>query len=92
MAKVVKAHAPRDSLVYSCGSLYTSIIPCLALRGVGHAIRTSQTLKHKVLLLNGSRDRETPGYDAVDFVEAIFAALCEHGGESTGGAKANDFM
>ncbi|KAL8290296.1 hypothetical protein RQP46_003235 [Phenoliferia psychrophenolica] len=67
--------ASATCLVYSCGSLYTSIIPCLALRGVGHAIRTSQSLRHKVLLLNGARDRETPGYDAQDFVEAIGAAL-----------------
>ena len=83
---------PFYSLVYSCGSLYTSIIPCLALRGVGHAIRSSQTLRHKVLLLNGSCDRETPGYDAVDFVNAIHSALIEHGGEAAAPSDVKDFV
>lgn len=81
------------SLVYSCGSLYTSVIPCLALRGVGTAIRTSPSLKQKVLLLNGTHDRETPGYDAKDFVEAIRSALSEHDGELLGGrTRARDFL
>lgn len=37
-------------LVYSCGSLWTSIIPCLALQGVGSAIAESGSLRAKVLL------------------------------------------
>lgn len=40
----------RDVLVYSCGSLYTSIIPCLALRGLATAIATSTSLKARVIL------------------------------------------
>ena len=42
--------AKRDVLVYSCGSLFTSIVPCLTLRGLATAISTSPTLKAKVLL------------------------------------------
>ena len=56
-----------EYLVYSCGSLYTSLIPPLALSGVANAIAMSK-LKAKILLLNGSFDRETDGMTAVDFV------------------------
>lgn len=42
--------AQKEVLVYSCGSLWTSIVPCLALRGVASAIAKSATLKAKVLL------------------------------------------
>ncbi|KAL0570988.1 hypothetical protein V5O48_010973 [Marasmius crinis-equi] len=66
-----------DALVYSCGSLWTSIIPCLALRGVGSAIARSRSLKAKVLLLNTENDRETEGYTAVDYVQAITRTLNE---------------
>lgn len=65
------------AIVYSIGSLYTSIIPCLVLRGVGEAIATSPA-HSKILLLNGSLDRESgPSWnplDAMDFIHAIAKA------------------
>lgn len=67
--------ASRDFLVYSCGSLWTSIIPCLALRGVARAIASSPSLRAKVLLLNSENDRETDGYDAADYIHAIVRTL-----------------
>ncbi|GFZ45195.1 hypothetical protein JCM24511_02921 [Saitozyma sp. JCM 24511] len=69
----------RDILVYSCGSLYTSIIPCLALRGLASAIAISPTLRAKVILLNSKNDRETPGYRASDYVQAILDTLGRFG-------------
>uniref|UniRef100_V5ERN8 Uncharacterized protein n=2 Tax=Kalmanozyma brasiliensis (strain GHG001) TaxID=1365824 RepID=V5ERN8_KALBG len=63
------------TLIYSCGSLWTSIVPCLALRSVASSIATSPTLRWKVLLLNSVQDRETRGMDARDFVEAICGSL-----------------
>jgi len=42
--------ATREILVYSCGSLWTSIIPCLALKGVAGGIAHSPSLRAKVLL------------------------------------------
>jgi len=65
----------RDVLLYSCGSLWTSIIPCLALRGLTSAIARSRTLRAKILLLNAQNDRETDGYSAVDYVNAITRTL-----------------
>lgn len=62
-------------LVYACGSLWTSIIPCLALRGVGPAIARSNSLRAKILLLNSENDRETPGYTAVDYIRAFASTL-----------------
>ncbi|KAH9949457.1 UPF0052-domain-containing protein [Amylocystis lapponica] len=64
-----------DVLVYSCGSLWTSIIPCLALKGVANAIARSRSLRAKVLLLNSKNDRETDGYTAVDYVKTIARTL-----------------
>ncbi|KAF8519208.1 hypothetical protein JB92DRAFT_2900010 [Gautieria morchelliformis] len=67
--------AERDVLVYSCGSLWTSIIPCLALRGVASAIARSSSLKAKVLLLNSKNDRETEGLTSLDYIRAIVNTL-----------------
>lgn len=75
--KVVSHLSAKKTLVYSIGSLYTSLIPCLVLRGIGNAIAQSQSLKHKVLLLNGTNDRETSDYTALDFINAITSALNE---------------
>ncbi|KAH6917168.1 hypothetical protein BKA70DRAFT_1367687 [Coprinopsis sp. MPI-PUGE-AT-0042] len=65
----------KDVLVYSCGSLWTSIMPCLALRGVATAIASSYSLRAKVLLLNYENDRETEGYTATDYIDAIVRTL-----------------
>ncbi|MCJ1240123.1 hypothetical protein MMC14_008123 [Varicellaria rhodocarpa] len=73
--KVLDAIKNADVAIYSIGSLYTSIIPCLILKGVGAAIATTPSLKYKILILNGSLDRETgprsSPFAATDFVEAI---------------------
>ncbi|XP_065878416.1 uncharacterized protein [Euphorbia lathyris] len=62
-----------DCIVYAMGSLFTSICPSLVLRGVGEII-SSRTCP-KVLLLNGSHDRETNSFSASCFVTAITDAL-----------------
>jgi len=59
-----------EVIVFAMGSLFTSIIPCLVLRGVGEAVLARPSAQ-KVLLLNGSHDRETFGLSASDFVRAI---------------------
>ncbi|KAI0044878.1 UPF0052-domain-containing protein [Auriscalpium vulgare] len=64
-----------EVLVYSCGSLWTSIIPCLALRGVASAIARSSSLQAKIIFLNSRNDRETTGYTAVDYIDAIARTL-----------------
>ncbi|KAF4623230.1 hypothetical protein D9613_001997 [Agrocybe pediades] len=68
----------REILVYSCGSLWTSIIPCLALRNVAASIAGSSTLRAKVLLLNTENDRETDGYTAADYIRSIVRTLNEN--------------
>ncbi|KAI9271831.1 hypothetical protein BDA99DRAFT_545953 [Phascolomyces articulosus] len=73
--KVISHMSTKGTLIYSIGSLYTSIVPCLILRDVGNSIAHSTTLKNKILLLNGSNDRETDGYTAMDFINTITAAL-----------------
>ncbi|KAI9256177.1 hypothetical protein BY458DRAFT_519600 [Sporodiniella umbellata] len=75
--QVIRQLSSKHSLVYSIGSLYTSLIPCLVLRSIGNAIAHSKTLKYKILMLNGFTDRETYKYNAMDFVRAITEALHE---------------
>ena len=79
--KAVETLRAAEAVIYSIGSLYTSIVPSLILRGVGDALAKSLGIRYKVLILNGSLDRETgpsatgdPPMGAVEFVEAIIRA------------------
>lgn len=73
--RVIEAIRDSQAIIYSIGSLYTSIIPSIVLRGVGEAISKCPA-RHKILILNGSLDREVgpDPYSALDFVEAIARA------------------
>ncbi|KAF5764874.1 putative LPPG:FO 2-phospho-L-lactate transferase CofD/UPF0052 [Helianthus annuus] len=62
-----------DCVIYGMGSLFTSICPSLVLLGVGEIIASRSCAK--VLLLNGTYDRETSGFSASCFVTAITDAL-----------------
>ncbi|KAF3760564.1 UPF0052-domain-containing protein [Cryphonectria parasitica EP155] len=76
--KVLAALEDSDVVVYSIGSLYTSIIPSVILRGVGQAVARA---RRKVLILNSKVDRETgpvaAPMSAVDFVRAVAKAAKE---------------
>ncbi|KAK3326391.1 hypothetical protein B0H66DRAFT_530398 [Apodospora peruviana] len=75
--KVLEALRSSTAVIYSIGSLYTSIIPSLILKGVGQAIAAPQ-VRHKILILNSKLDRETGGkrdpMTGRDFVRAIARA------------------
>ncbi|GJJ73182.1 hypothetical protein EMPS_05540 [Entomortierella parvispora] len=73
--KLLCSLAEMETLVYSIGSLYTSIIPCLILKDVGRGIAESRSLRNKIFMLNGTNDRETPDYTALDFIWALSGAL-----------------
>ena len=79
--RVVDALRECGSVIYSVGSLFTSLIPNLVLRGVGEVIATNAAIRNKILILNGSLDRETgPSsnpFSALDFVAAI-ANACSY--------------
>ena len=75
--KALEVIRKSEAVIYSIGSLYTSIAPSLILRGIGEAIATSSSLKYKILIVNGSLDRETGGFEAKDFVAAISRAAEE---------------
>ncbi|XP_021766085.1 uncharacterized protein YNL011C-like isoform X1 [Chenopodium quinoa] len=62
-----------NCIVYAMGSLFTSICPSLVLNGIGEII--SSRACPKILLLNGTHDRETSGFSASCFVTAITDAL-----------------
>jgi len=62
-----------DAIVYGIGSLYTSIIPNLCLKGMSAAISNAKS--KKILMLNGSLDRETGTLTASEIVRAIVDAV-----------------
>jgi len=83
--KVLQALQSSSAVVYSIGSLYSSIVPCLVLKGVGAALSVLPASCKRILILNGSIDRETGPRNrpmgAVDFVAAIARACEESKGE-----------
>ncbi|TPX20762.1 hypothetical protein DIZ76_016657 [Coccidioides immitis] len=90
--RVLEAIRSSQAIIYSIGSLYTSLIPSIILRGVGQALSTCPA-RHKILILNGSLDRETgPAthpFAASDFVEALVRAGEESHGRSRGVQRVN---
>ncbi|EPE08193.1 hypothetical protein F503_00976 [Ophiostoma piceae UAMH 11346] len=77
--KTLAALRQAEAIIYSIGSLYTSIVPSLVLRGIGAAIEGSRQQKRKkILILNSKLDRETGPHSspmtAADFVRAIVGA------------------
>lgn len=82
------AHA----IIYSIGSLYTSLIPSLILKGIGAAI-ANPAIRHKTLILNSTNDRETgpvaSPFSALDFIAAIAKACAESRGLEGEVDKAN---
>ncbi|KAF4511505.1 hypothetical protein G6O67_003293 [Ophiocordyceps sinensis] len=83
--RVLDAVHAADTVVYSIGSLFTSLIPNLVLKGVGEAI-ASASVRNRVLILNGTTDRETgplsDPFTALDFVAAVANACADSRGFS----------
>lgn len=83
--RVLDALSRASCIIYSIGSLFTSIIPSLVLRGVGDAI-ASPLIRTKILILNGTIDRETGppwfAFTALDFIAAIANACADSRGLS----------
>lgn len=81
--RVLEAIRGCSTVIYSIGSLFTSLIPNLVLRGVGEGI-ASPLIRSKILILNGTIDRETgPSsnpFTGLDFVASIANACAESRG------------
>lgn len=72
LTRVINSISNAKTLVYSIGSLMTSIVPILVLKGIGKAIAYDfRPDKKRILLLNGCEDRETYGMSAVEYIETI---------------------
>lgn len=70
--RVTTAIANADILIYSIGSLMTSIVPIIILKGVGRAIAHYHSINRKLIVfLNGCEDRETQGLTAYDHIRII---------------------
>lgn len=83
--KVLSAIEQAEAIIYSIGSLYTSLAPCLVLRNVGSTLTATSRNTPKILLLNGSHDRETgpdhATFTATEFVRAV-ARSCAYSDSS----------
>ena len=79
--RVLDAVHSSNTVIYSIGSLFTSLVPNLVLKGVGEAIAG---VRNKILILNGTTDRETGPSDdpftALDFVAAVANACADSRG------------
>ncbi|MDD5456501.1 MAG: YvcK family protein [Candidatus Margulisbacteria bacterium] len=75
--QALSAIGSSDALIYSIGSLYTSIIANLIVEGVGEKIAAGNFSKIK--LLNGYNDRETYGMNSIDYIIAVTEGLNRYG-------------
>ncbi len=73
---VLESIAEADAIILGPGSLYTSVIPNLLVRGVADALRKTDAPKIYVCNVMG-QPGETEGYTAFDHIRAIL----DHGGE-----------
>ncbi|WHH60474.1 gluconeogenesis factor YvcK family protein [Petroclostridium sp. X23] len=73
---VIEAINEADAVMIGPGSLYTSIMPNLIVKGIAEAIRNSKALKLYVCNIM-TQPGETEGYDAYEHVNTIY----EHIGE-----------
>ncbi|KAI6087719.1 UPF0052-domain-containing protein [Hypoxylon rubiginosum] len=94
-SKVLAAIRGARAVVYSVGSLYTSIVPSLIPRGIGAALAGGGGPQFKVLILNSANDRETgpraAPLTATDFVRAVArAAAGNSSGSSNSGGSDGD--
>lgn len=69
-AEAVEALLEADAIVLGPGSLYTSVLPNLLVKGIADAIRKSSALKIYVCNVM-TQPGETDGYTAADHVRAI---------------------
>ncbi|MDR0469235.1 MAG: YvcK family protein, partial [Peptococcaceae bacterium] len=77
LPQALTAIGEADMIVLGPGSLYTSIIPNLLVRGVAEAVRASGALRVYVCNIM-TQEGETEGYTAYDHVRELLS----HGGEN----------
>ncbi|KAF2468836.1 UPF0052-domain-containing protein [Lindgomyces ingoldianus] len=81
--RVIDALDSAQAVIYSIGSLYTSIVPSVILKGVGEALARA-SIRYKILILNSTNDRETgpssSPLTALDFIAAIAKAAASSRG------------
>lgn len=86
--KAVAAIQASDAVIYSIGSLYTSLAPSLILQGIGNSIAHGP--RFKILILNGSLDRETGGFEGIDFIKAVVRCCDASSSSSSSSSVAKD--
>ncbi|GMM56841.1 hypothetical protein DAKH74_034570 [Maudiozyma humilis] len=63
-----------DLIIYSIGSLMTSLMPIIILGNFADTISRAATA-HKVLIVNNAYDRETDGIVGVDYIKVVVESM-----------------
>ncbi|GAA5913467.1 hypothetical protein JCM6882_001968 [Rhodosporidiobolus microsporus] len=71
---ISRSHLPTTSISPPASSPSSSLFPPSLPRSSSIPSSSPPPLKYKILLLNSRHDRETPEYEAVDFVKALTEA------------------
>lgn len=70
-SRVLKTLDTSRALIFSFGSLFTSTIPIIILQGFAHKLKT---IPVKIVLMNGSLDRETEGMNGLSYIRSLVGA------------------
>ena len=71
LAEVLDAIDNADMIVFGPGSLYTSVIPNLLVKGIGERVKVSKAVKIYVCNIM-TQEGETEGYTAFEHVQSLF--------------------
>lgn len=63
-----------NMVIYSIGSLFTSLLPIAILGNIAEAISSSKNI-HKVLLINNKYDRETSWLNGLGYVQVFIESM-----------------
>jgi len=78
--RAISSFADVDLIVYSMGSFYTSIVPCLMTTGLATTIRKSTA--PKVFIANSIEDDETKGLRVSDLLSILHNILSKYDSKS----------
>ncbi|CCF59728.1 hypothetical protein KAFR_0H03180 [Kazachstania africana CBS 2517] len=73
-SRVISRIKSADMIVYSIGSLMTSLLPIIILGNIAETIVKSPNA-NKVLIINNKHDRETVGLDGLEYVKHVIESM-----------------
>lgn len=78
--RAISSFSDVDVIVYSMGSFFTSVIPCLMTTGLATSLRKSAA--PKIFIANSIEDDETKGLRVSDLLSILHNTLCKNDSNS----------